>query len=241
MIAPTSVSSRFNARPVTPCPKSSISFSLARVRPSTLATPAPISRTVPTFCFSVAVLTAAIWDSISCSKLAINFQVNGFNDNSKALLEGSQASFHTAVIDVAAHLDAHASDERRILRERDFQPGSIGAFQSGLHLGLQVCGQGDGALDFCRAPVELEFHQPAKKRQGDQVAPRLRFDQLPHRLADAVLIEPAIGHAKTEQLRGFASCLSGGSHPWWRCVRWRRLWRFLPPNAFDLPASKSCR
>src|ERR1043166_4842949 len=125
MIAPTSVSSRFNARPVTPCPKSSISFSLARVRPSTLATPSPISRTVPTFCFSVAVLTPAIWDSISCSRVAIDFQINGFNDNSKTLLEGSQTGFHTAVINIAAHLDAHAADERRILRERYVQPEPI--------------------------------------------------------------------------------------------------------------------
>src|SRR5690348_15112095 len=133
MIAPTSVSSRFNARPVTPCPKSSISLSLARVRPSTLATPSPISRTVPTFCFSVAVLTPAIWDSISCSRVAINVQVNRFNDELKTLLEGSQPGLDAAIIDVATHLHAHASDERRILCERHVQSSPVGTLEAGLH------------------------------------------------------------------------------------------------------------
>src|SRR6267142_799283 len=71
MIAPTSVSSRFSARPVIPFPKSSISFNIAPVRPSIFSTPSPISRTVPTFCLAVSVLTPAIWASISCNKVLI--------------------------------------------------------------------------------------------------------------------------------------------------------------------------
>src|ERR1017187_6477981 len=73
MIAPTSVSSRLSARPVTPLPKSSISLSIASVRPSILATPSEHSRTTPTFCLLTDVLTPAICASISCNKLLILF------------------------------------------------------------------------------------------------------------------------------------------------------------------------
>ena len=58
MITPTSVSSRFSARPVMPWPKSSISFSMTSPRPSTLATPSPISRMTPTVCLAVAAFGA---------------------------------------------------------------------------------------------------------------------------------------------------------------------------------------
>ena len=54
MMTPTSVSSRFNARPVMPLPKSSISFSMTSARPSTLAAPSPISRMTPTVFFPAA-------------------------------------------------------------------------------------------------------------------------------------------------------------------------------------------
>jgi len=43
-----------------PLPKSSISLYIASARPSTLATPSPISRTTPTFCFITEVFTPAI-------------------------------------------------------------------------------------------------------------------------------------------------------------------------------------
>ena len=59
--------------PVMPSPKSSISFNIASVRPSIFATPSPISRTMPTFCFAVAVFAPVIWASISCNRLLINF------------------------------------------------------------------------------------------------------------------------------------------------------------------------
>ncbi len=74
-MAPTSVSSRFNASPTTPLPKSSISFSMASVRPSIFATPSPISRTTPTFWRATEVLMPEICASISCSKLLINQSV----------------------------------------------------------------------------------------------------------------------------------------------------------------------
>jgi hypothetical protein len=54
-----------------PLPKSNISLSMVSVRPSILATPSPISRTVPTLVLAVAVFAPAIWASISCSKLLI--------------------------------------------------------------------------------------------------------------------------------------------------------------------------
>src|SRR5688572_33344150 len=118
MIAPTSVSSRFSARPVTPLPKSSISLSIASVRPSILATPSETSRTVPTFCFETDVFTPAICASISwrielivLSELRNHFRVL------KSFGQGGQSRLHTAVKNITAHLDAQSADQGRVLRK----------------------------------------------------------------------------------------------------------------------------
>src|SRR6266568_5057995 len=123
MNAPTSVSSRFNARPTTPLPKSSISLSIASAKPSILATPSPISRTVPTFCLTVVVLTPEIWASISCNKLLIK---------SKAFFERRQPGLDAAIIDVAADFQAQTTDERRVLGKRKGQTRAVNARQTGL-------------------------------------------------------------------------------------------------------------
>src|SRR6201989_3000783 len=68
-IAPTSVSSRLSARPYTPLGNSIISLSITSLRPSTRATPSPVSRTTPTLLLVVDVFSPSIFDSISSSML----------------------------------------------------------------------------------------------------------------------------------------------------------------------------
>src|ERR1035437_11109980 len=116
MMAPTSVSSRFRTRPVTPPPKSSISLYIASLRPSTLATPSPISRTTPTFCFITEVFTPAIWLSISC-----NIELIAAYGIAKRGLESGfqlgQPRLDAAVEHIAANLHAQAANELGILEE----------------------------------------------------------------------------------------------------------------------------
>src|SRR5262249_57289530 len=66
---PTSVSSRFNARPNTPFGNSIISLSMTSLKPSIRATPSPVSRTTPTLLLVVAVFSPSIFVSISSSML----------------------------------------------------------------------------------------------------------------------------------------------------------------------------
>src|SRR4030095_12264409 len=76
-IAPTSVSSRLSARPYTPFGNSIISLSITSLRPSTRATPSPVSRTMPTLLLVVDVFSSSIFDSISSSMvlMVLNFIV----------------------------------------------------------------------------------------------------------------------------------------------------------------------
>src|SRR5438045_6049260 len=160
MIAPTSVSSRLRARPVTPLPKSSISLSMASVRPSIFATPSPISRTVPTFSLATEVFTPAIWASISCSRLLINDQASGDGSeaigrapiaarpspDSKFVRQLRQSGAHAAVVNVAAHLHAQTADQVRIAGEGHGQARAVSAREVGLHGGSQRFRRLDGAL-----------------------------------------------------------------------------------------------
>src|SRR5208283_4589511 len=140
MIAPTSVSSRFSARPMTPLPKSSISFNMASVRPSILATPSPISRTMPTFWRATEVFTPEIWASISCSILLIN-QFRS-DPRLKAFPQRLEARPHAAVVNVAAHVDAQSADQRRILGEGDVQSRAVSPAETGLNVRLLAGGKG---------------------------------------------------------------------------------------------------
>src|SRR3954469_5766718 len=133
MIAPTSGSSRFSARPVTPAPKSSISFSITSPSPSIRATPSPISRIVPTVCFAVAAFALLIWDSISNTRFDMSFTSHAVRKAGPApacLLEprcqSVQPGAHAAVVDVAADLDSDAADQAGILRERSRDIGAVG-------------------------------------------------------------------------------------------------------------------
>src|SRR6267154_721091 len=165
MMAPTSVSSRFSARPVMPLPKSNISLSMASVSPSILATPSPISRTVPTFCLAVAVFTPAICASISCNNVLIKF--------SKTFLQCRQPCLHAAVIDIAAYLNAQPANQSGILGERKIQTPPIQTGQAGLHARLQIRRQRDGAFHLGAAPLEIEFQQPLKVGQYGNITARL--------------------------------------------------------------------
>src|SRR6266542_3493711 len=133
MTAPTSVSSRLSARPVTPLPKSSISLSMASVRPSILATPSPISRTVPTFCLATEVFTPEIWASISCNRVLIRV--------SKSVRQLRQPRANAAVVNVAADLNAQTADQIRILGEGNSQSRTVLARKVRLHPDAQVIRQ----------------------------------------------------------------------------------------------------
>src|SRR5215470_11416578 len=194
MIAPTSVCSRFNARPVTPLPKSNISLSFARVRPSILATPSPISRSVPTFCLAVSVLTPAICASISWIKVAIKCHI-WFRHHSKALLERSQTGLDAAIIDIAANTDAHSTEQRRVFAERSGHARAIDFGQSGFYVGLQIRRQCFGALDSGGPPGLVELQQSHEMGQNSKVTAGLAFDELLHRLACAGFIEQTIDQA----------------------------------------------
>src|SRR5437773_6082970 len=165
MMAPTSVYSRLSARPVPPLPKSSISLSMASVRPSIFATPSPISRTMPTFCFITDVFTPVIWASISCSRLLINVQVVGDgleatgpapmaarpSPNSKFVRQLRQAPADTPVVNVAPHLHAQTADQTRVQGEGNTQPRTVFARQIRLHAGPEVFRKLNGAFDSRRA------------------------------------------------------------------------------------------
>src|SRR5437899_1664672 len=145
-MAPTSVSSRFKARPVMPFPKSSISLSIAPVRPSIFATPSPISRTVPTFCRAVAVLTPEIWASISCNKVLISFVSRNHGQLQlgrnhlhcfKRLFQSAQPSLHAPIKNIATNLDAQSANQGGILRKGNIQSLAIGLNEVVAHFCLQ--------------------------------------------------------------------------------------------------------
>src|SRR6266404_5883657 len=132
MITPTSVSSRFKTRPVTPSPRSIISLSMASVRPSILATPSPSSRMLPTFCLAAAVLAPAICTSISINRLLMAPRFL------ETLFERCQPSLHAAVIHVAAHLDAHPGDQRRAVGEGRGDVRAVAAHETRLDGSLHI-------------------------------------------------------------------------------------------------------
>ena len=101
-----------------PWPKSSISLSMTSASPSTLATPSPISRMMPTLCLAAAALAPAICASISCTRSAI---ASSPPRTSQPCLERRQAGPHAVVVHIAADPDPHPADERGILGEGRFE------------------------------------------------------------------------------------------------------------------------
>src|SRR5215218_3576268 len=152
MMTLTSFSSRFNARPVMPWPKSSISLSMTSARPSTLATPSPISRMMPTLRLPAATLAPKICASISCTKSAIGHLTA---EQLKIRLERRQPGPHAVVIHVAADFDPHAADERRVLGERGGESLAVDARQVGLDGQPFRRRQRHGALDQDHMPIAI--------------------------------------------------------------------------------------
>ncbi len=86
-----------------PWPKSSISLSITSLRPSTLATPSPISRMTPTFCsgrgrFRAGDLRFDFLYQVSHVVLSLTVR------HSQARFERGQPGSHAAVVHVAADL-----------------------------------------------------------------------------------------------------------------------------------------
>src|SRR5438552_2939988 len=191
-MAPTSVSSRLSARPVTPLPKSSISLSIASVRPSILATPSPISRTLPTFCLATEVFTPAIWASISCNRVLIGV--------SKSVRQLSQPRADAAVVNVAADLHAQTANQILLLSKRNSQPWTVLAREVRLYCRTQTFREMNRAFDCRRATRDIQLHQPLEMRQDGEVTARLLRDDLPHHLAHAVVVQQTVQHTTAEQL-----------------------------------------
>src|SRR5690349_18330779 len=161
MMTPTSVSSRLSASPVMPCPRSSISFNITLPRPSTRATPSPISRITPTLRRTAAVFAPAI--SVSRSWIRLDMMTSGARSaRPEARLERGQAALDAAVVDRAADGDPHAADERRILDEFRRERLAVQARDARFEPRPQVGRKRGGARDFGAVRGLVEPHQPLK-------------------------------------------------------------------------------
>src|SRR5688572_15354134 len=102
---------------------------MTSLRPSTLATPSPISRTMPTFDFDTEVLRAAISDSSSWRILLMTWrQVNRFSrcwSVIKLVGEALEPVFHAPVPHVAADADFHPPEKFRMHRELGRDLGAV--------------------------------------------------------------------------------------------------------------------
>src|SRR5688572_28934790 len=169
MIAPTSVSSRFNASPVTLFPKSSISFSIASVSPSILATLSPISRTIPTFCFAGEVLTPAI-----CASMVSNILViKQISDSRQTLLQALQPPRHRSIINVAPHVNSQSPEQLRLLLKRIIQARPVLPPQRVFQIRFRLRCHGGRAFHFRRAALNVQLHQMLQMHQNAKVSARL--------------------------------------------------------------------
>src|SRR5258708_2482273 len=112
---------------------------MASERPSTFATPSPISRTAPTFWRVTLVLIPEIRLSIPSNNVLIFLET---------LLQGGQARLHAAVINIAAHLNSEASQQGRVFRESKAQAPAVTLGKISLQLALEFGRQGFSAFNF---------------------------------------------------------------------------------------------
>ena len=111
-----------------PWPKSSISLSIASARPSTLATPSPISRMTPTVCLAAAALAPAICASISWTRSAM--VVPHSSGAHRAVPRARPAGRARCRRRRRCRPDAHAADQRRDSRANDVSSaGAVAARQ----------------------------------------------------------------------------------------------------------------
>src|SRR5262249_24490892 len=220
MITPTSVSSRLRARPVMPWPRSIISLSMASARPSTRATPSPISRITPTLCFAVAAVTPAISASISRSRLLIGTLGHSSDPSAEALLQHGQRRAHAAVVDVAADLDAHPRDERGVLLEGSGVSRTVGTREAGLDAVTETDGEGGREIEGkgCRAlhegamPREIQAHQAMEVRHDGQAAAAAALGNARGDPRGPGLVEQPVLEAGAEEAPRFASGSSWDLH-----------------------------
>src|SRR5688572_299407 len=196
MITPTSVSSRLSARPVTPCPRSSISLTMTSARPSTRATPSPISRMTPTVCRVTPLLAAAISASMSASRLDMNAYLI---PRSQPRLDRVETPAHGVVVDMAADPHAQSANQAGVLAECGVHAAPEPSFDIGLEARPQFGRYRNGAFHVGRVTVEVDPDQPLEAREHRRHAAAARLDDAPHHAADARLVEPSVDEAQAIQ------------------------------------------
>ena len=110
----------------------------------------------------------------------------------KTFLQRGQSALHAAIINITANFNAHAANQRWVLRKRKVQSGPIGVRQGGLNPGLQLGRQGRRTLDSASAALDIKFNQPEEMRENRQVTARLGLQDVLNGIADAALIEQAV-------------------------------------------------
>ena len=157
----------------------------------------------------------------------------------------SRRAAHAAVVNIAADLDAHAAEQRRVLREgrRSRRGHRVRARSDSMLVRARRPAAGAALSTARRAAVEVQSspaaesaRAPADSRGG------LAAMTLLHDLPDAVLVEHAVHQAEPKQRLGVASGLVSCvfirvSIP----VRCQLPARFLPPDGSGRPASEFCR
>ncbi len=117
-----------------------------------------------------------------------------------------------AVINVTTHFDSQATEQRRILLERNVQSGAVKTIQPIHNIRLQFRSERNGAFHSGGTPLDLQFNQSLKMQKDRHVMPRFNLgyfaDDLPH----TVLIQNAICETTAEQFLRFASGLFGNLH-----------------------------
>ena len=119
----------------------------------------------------------------------------------QARFQRGQPGAHAAVVDVAADLDAHAADERRVLAERRLERPAVGAREAGRDLLAQAPRR--AAWRSRRAPCAgRDRAAPAAGRPASSaIAPRRREPASARcRPGARALVERAVDEAQPEQL-----------------------------------------
>src|SRR5437763_2251210 len=174
--APTSSSSRLNARPTTPCSSSSISIATAFSRPYRRAMPSPTCRTVPTSARSV----STSYCSIRCLRIDVISSGRSFKSSSpyEVVSQSFQSSADARVDAHRPRLQDHPADQVRIDAARGFDLAA------------------GRALDLSHDRRRFLISQLLRRRELDRQSPllaRLQALELARHLldlADPVLLRP---------------------------------------------------
>ena len=202
--------------------------------PSTLATPSPISRMMPTVCLAAGALGAG--------DLRFDFLDQVGHDVSTSLLTSpasiaASLAAHAAVIDVAAHADPHAADERRVLLEGRLQPGRRTCAPGWRSMSSRRSPrQRRGALDDgrCRSSSSRTSRWKSERTPS---APRRPDAATPAATWRARADPAAVDEAQTEEMRAPSVCAFRVTF----IAHAQLPWLFPPPAADGRRRSGSCR